>query len=191
MINWILRILATAIVGALLWFANFAQPVQLADVTALLSPTPDINSFAVTGTGHVAQGSVPLQLTGMLTQAESFVAALELDTRPSGESPWQKQPACCQLVGNSFTGSANLPVASAPDFDYQLVSIGDNIVLATGTFAVHAESFPGGSQLAINIIGGLGLIAIVEPLLRFMVRRDTTPDPALSTGQGGSNAKKQ
>ncbi len=190
-VDWIVRVLAIAIVAVLLWFANFAQSIQLADVTSQLNPSPYIGSFVVTGAWHVDHDSVPLQVTGMLTESGAFVAVLELDTRPSGESRWQKQPACCQILGNSFTGSASLPAASAPDFGFQLVSIGDNTVLATGSLAVHVESFPGGSQLAINIIGGLGLIAVVLEILRLVVRRRSTPEPASSTRQGESNAKKQ
>ena len=72
---------------------------------------------------------------------------------------------------------ANLRVASARAFDFQLVSVGDNTVLATGTLAIHVESFPGGSQLALNIIGGLGLIAVVLEILRLAVRRRTAPEP--------------
>jgi hypothetical protein len=62
---------------------------------------------------------------------------LKLGTRPSGEPRWQAQPACCTIQGNSFDGSAGLSAASAQAFDFQLVSGGDNTVLATGTLAVH------------------------------------------------------
>lgn len=190
-VDWIVRILAIAIVVVLLWFANLARPVQLADADPQLTSSPYVGLFAVTVAGHVDNDSVPLQVTGMLTEYGAFVTVLELDTRPSGESRWQKQPACCTILGNSFGGSANLSVASARAFDFQLVSVGDNTVLATGTLAIHVESFPGGSQLALNIIGGLGLIAVVLEILRLAVRRRTAPEPAPSTGQGESNAKIQ
>lgn len=187
-----LRILAAVIVVVLIVFANLARPVQLADITPLLDPSLYLGPFAVTGGGHVDHGSVPLQVTGVLTEAAGFVDALELDTRPSGGSGWQKQPGCCTILGSSFSGSASLSVASARAFDFQLVSIGDNNPpLATGTLTVHVESFPGGNQLAINIIAGLGLAAVVLPILRLVVRRRTTPEPAPSTTQGEPNAKEQ
>lgn len=183
-VGWIVPVLAIAIVGALVWFAYLAQPVQLANVTTQLNPSPYIDSFVVAGTGHVDQGSVPLRVTGMLTEAGTSVAALELDTRPSGESPWQKQPTCCTLLGSAFTGSASLSVASTRAFDFQLVSASDNIVLATGTLAVHLESFLGDSQLAINLIVGLGLAAVVLEILRLVLRPRTAPESASSTRQG-------
>jgi hypothetical protein len=181
-VDWPLRVLAIAIVVILVCFANFAQPVQRADVTPQLNPSLYIGPYAVTGGGHVDQGSVPLQVTGVLTGAGGFVSALELDTRPSGgSSPWQNQRACCTLLGSSFTGSASLSVASAQAFDFQLVSTGNNIVLATGTVTVHLESFPGGSQRAINIIGGLGAAAVLLEVLRLWRRRRTGPKPAPPT----------
>jgi hypothetical protein len=142
---------ADAIAVVLVWWAYFAQPVQLADVTPQLNSSLYLGPFAVTGGADVGHGNVPLQVTGMLTEAAGFVAALELDTRPSGEPSWQKQTACCTLLGSSFTGSASLSVASAQAFDFQLVSVGNSIVLATGTLAVHLESFPGaGNKQSIS-----------------------------------------
>ncbi len=124
--DWILGVLTVAVVGLLIWFANLGHPVQFAGVTEALNPSLYIDSFVLTGGGHVDQGSVPLQATGMLAPAGTFATALELDTQPSGQSRWQKQSACCQLLGNSFTGSASLSVASARAFDFELVSVGDN-----------------------------------------------------------------
>lgn len=116
---------------------------------AKLTPLP--RTVRRDGGADVGHGNVPLQVTGMLTEAAGFVAALELDTRPSGEPSWQKQTACCTLLGSSFTGSASLSVASAQAFDFQLVSVGNSIVLATGTLAVHLESFPGaGNKQSIS-----------------------------------------
>lgn len=176
-VDWIEGVLAIAIVAVLLWLANLAQSVQLADVTSQLNPSPYIGSLVVTGAGHVDHSSVPLQVTRMLNESGAFAATLELDTRPSIESQWQKQPTCCTILGTSFTGSAALSVASARAFDFQLISSGDNTVFATGTFAVQVESFPGSSQLAINIIGGLGLIAVVLEFMRIVIRRRTTAEP--------------
>lgn len=173
MVDWMVRVLAIAIAVLLIVFANIAQPVQLADVTAQLDPSLYVGPLAVTGGGHVDHGSVPLQVTGILDEAGSSVAALELDIRPSGEFFWQKQPACCTILGSAFTGSASLSVASGQAFDLQLVSVGDDTVLATGSLTVHLESFPGGSQLAINIIAGLGLIAVALEFLRFVLRPRT------------------
>jgi hypothetical protein len=190
-VDWIVRVLAIAIVVLLVVFANLARPVEFADVTPQTAPSLYLGPFAVTGGGHVDHGSVPLQVTGILTEAGSFVAELELETRPSGEFVWQKQSACCTLLGSAFTGSASLSVASAQTFDFQLVSVGDDTVLATGTLTVYLESFPGGSQLAINIIAGLGLIAVALEFLRFVFRPRTTPEPAPSTKQGEFNASKQ
>lgn len=189
--DWIVRVLVIAIAVVLVWWANVAQPVQLADVTSQLNPSLYLGPFTVTGGGHVDHGSVPLQVTGILTEAGSFVAAVELETRPSGEFFWQKQSACCTILGSAFTGSASLSVASAQAFDFQLVSVGDDTVLATGTLTVHLESFPGGSQLAINIIAGLGLIAVALEFLRFVLRPRTIPELAPSTKQGEFSAKDQ
>jgi hypothetical protein len=190
-IVWIAPILALAITAVLFWFANLAQPVQIADVTLQPNSSIYLGPLVVTATGRVDHGGVPLQVTGMLTGAASSVAAIELDTRPSGESLWQKQPACCQITGNLLSGSADLPAASAPDFDFQLVSTGDNPVLATGILTVRTQSFPGGSQLAINFTGTLGAIAAFLEFARLASRWHTTPEPVLSPIQGESNAKKR
>jgi hypothetical protein len=190
-VDWIVRFLAIAIVVLLIVFANLAQPVQLADITPQLNPSLYVGPLAVTGGGHVDHGTVPLQVTGMLTEAGSFVAALELDIRPSGGSRQQKQPSCCTILGSAFTGSASLSVASANAFDFQLISMGDNTVLATGTLTVHLESFPGGIQLAINIIAGLGLIAVALEFLRFVVRPRPHSERAPKTRQGESSANEQ
>jgi hypothetical protein len=189
-VDWILRFLAIAIVVVLVWFANLGRPVQFADITGQPKTSPYIDSFVLTGAGRVDQGSVPLHVTGMLTEAGAFATVLELDTQQSGQSRWQKS-ACCDLLGKSFDGSANLSVVSAQALDFQLVSIGDyghNTVLTTGTLTVDLESFPGGSQLAINIIGGLGAAAVVLEILRLVVRRRTAIKPVPSTGQGEPNA---
>jgi hypothetical protein len=186
--------LTIVIVVVLLWFANFAQPVQLADVTPQLDSSLYIGLFAVTAAGHVDHGSVPLQVTGTLNESGAYVTVLDLVTRPSGASRWQKQPVCCTILGSSpmgssFTGSANLSVASAQTFDFHLVSGGgDNTVLATGTLAVHLESFPGGSQLAINIIGGLGAMGTLLGIWGLVPERRTAAEPAPSPMQGDPDA---
>ncbi len=94
-------------------------------------------------------------------------------------------------MGSAFTGSASLSVASAQAFDFQLVSVGDNTVLATGTLTIRLESFPGGSQLAINIIAGLGLMAVALEFLRFVVRPRPHSERAPTTRQGESDAEEQ
>jgi hypothetical protein len=192
-VDWTVRVLAIAIAVVLVLWAYAAQPVQLADVTPQLNSSSSLylGPFAVTAGGHVDHGNVPLQVTGMLTGAAGFVDVLELDTRPFGEPSWQKQTACCLLLGSAFTGSASLSVASAQAFDFQLVSVGNSVVLATGTLAVHLESFPGGSQQAINIIAALGAAAVVLEFLRFVsrsFRRPTGPEPAQLTRQGEPDA---
>jgi len=187
-VDWI-RGLAIAIVIGLLWFANLARPVQIPNATSQLSPSNYIGSFSAIAAGHVDHGSVPLQVTGMLSEYGAYVDKIELDTRPSGQSPWRKQ--ACSIAENSFSCSTNLTVVSALAFDFQLVSIGDNTMLANGTLAVHLESFPGGSQLAINIIAGLGLIAVVLPILRLVFRRRAAPEPGPIVRQGEPNAKEQ
>lgn len=190
-IDWIVRFLAIAVVALLIVFANLAQPVKLADITLQLNPSLYIGPFTVTGGGHVDHGTVPLQVTGILTEAGSFVDALELDIRPSGGSRQRKQSNCCTILGSAFTGSANLPVVSAQTFDFQLVSVGDDTVLANGILTVRLESFPGGSQLAINIIAGLGLIAVVLEFLRLVVRPRPQSEGAPITILGESDAEEQ
>ena len=190
MIDWG-RVLAIALVIGLLWFASLARPVLVPDVTSQLSPTPFISSFSATGAGHVEHGNVPLQVTGILSEYGAYADKIELDTRPSGESRWQKQ--ACSITGSSFSCSTNLTVSSALAFYFQLVSIGDGNVLATGPLTVNLESFPGGSQLAINIIGGLGLIAVVLEILR-LFRRSTASESvntAPSSKRGEPNAEEQ
>jgi hypothetical protein len=178
-----------AIVGVLIWFANFAQPVQVADATVLLTPSPYVGLLTMTVAGHVENNSVPLQVTGTFALAGASTTMLELQTRPFGEPSWNPQSECCAIVGNTFGGSASLSATSAQDFEFQLTSVGDNILLAHGTIQVHLESFPGGSQIAINIIGGLGVLAAFADIVR-LVWQHRTSKANQSTGRGESNAKK-
>jgi hypothetical protein len=174
------------------WLANVAEPVQLANIAPELTSSTYVGLLAVTTAGHVDQGSVPLQITGTLNASAGFVTVVELDTRPSGESRWQKQPACCTILEASFTGSADLRVASARTFEFQLVSGGDQTVLAAGAIAVQLESYPSGSQRATNIIGGLGgglgLITVLPQIWGSLPKRRSAPESAPLTRRGESDA---
>lgn len=187
------RILAIITVGGLVWLANIAEPIQLASIVPGLTSSTYIGLLAVTTAGHVDHGSVPLQIAGTLNASADFVAVVELDTRPSGESRWQQQPACCTILDASFTGSADLRVASARTFEFQLVSGGDQTVLAAGVVAVQLESYPGGSQQAVNIIGGLGgglgLITVLPQIWGSLPRRRSAPESAPLTRKGESDAQ--
>ena len=173
--------LAVAITATLGYFAHIAESIQLADISVQPAVRDRIRTLEVKAAGRVDHGAVPVLITGSID--DPTVSRLTLITTAPGSTAAPTQTDCCAVSKLAFIGTAQLgtprsPVTRTPLVAFQLVPAGGNRIVASGTIAVHVESYPGGNQLANDIILGLSLFATVISLLR--LRRPQNPAP-----QGG------
>jgi len=165
---------------ALFYYANLAQPIQLATETPWLITPASISNLDVQSAGQVRNGQVQLVISGLIT--DPTVSQLTLLTPAPGSANWQPQAGCCAISGRDFAGTAVLgspqsPLVGTQVIAFQLISSG-GATEAQGAIAVTIDSFPNGSKLALNVVDVLSMLAILITLAQYLL---TPPNPRMST----------
>jgi len=161
---------------ALFYYANLAQPIQLATETPQLITPASISNLDVQSASQVRNGQVQLVVSGLIT--DPTVSQLTLLTLAPGSADWRPQAGCCAISGRNFAGTAVIgappsPLTNTQVIAFRLISSGD-ATEAQGAIAVTIDSFPSGSKLALNVVGVLSMLAILVTLAQYLLAPPST-----------------
>lgn len=168
------------IAAALFYYANLAQPIQLATVTPQQSTLASISNLNMQPAGQVRNGQVQLLISGLIS--DPTASQLILFTRSPASAHWQPQAACCgisgqELGGTAVLGSPESPLTGTQVMAFRLISTGGTIE-AQGTITVTIDSYPNGRKLVLDVVDVLSVLAILVTLWQYLL---TPPNPRRST----------